>query len=177
MHSEIALYSKYWWHAVNLQARNPILLRSYRMALLQKSTLLNAVVNKGRRVFGNRSTQSLPGPGDLHSATNPFSSLSRSQQKFKKSNDARHDMSVLAMTYILQDNPTTRELIRLIIGLNDHDDSGEVCTTCNPWQRPQAKGDILSSLRSLPFPSHSQSNSHPSTKKIHLKHQPQSQLF
>ena len=51
---------------------------------------------------------------------------------FKKSNDARRDMSVLAMTYILQDSPTIRELIRLIIGLNDHDDSGKVCTTCNP---------------------------------------------
>ena len=40
-------------------------------------------------------------------------------------------MSVLAMTYILQDNPTIRELILLIIGLNDHDDSGKVCATCN----------------------------------------------
>ena len=37
-------------------------------------------------------------------------------------------MSVLAITYILQDNPTIRELIHLIIGLNDHDDSGKVCT-------------------------------------------------
>ena len=138
------------------------------MAPWQKSTLLSAVVNKGRRVFGNRSTQSLP--GDLHSATNTLTSPSTSQKKFKKSNDARHDMCVLAMTYILQDNQTIRELIHLIIGLNDHDDSGKVCTTCNPWQRPQAKGDILSSLRSLPFPSHSQSNSHPSTRKIHLKH-------
>ena len=42
-------------------------------------------------------------------------------------------MSFLAMTYILQDNSTIRELIRLIIGLNDHDDSDKVCTTYNPW--------------------------------------------
>ena len=37
------------------------------------------------------------------------------------------------MTYIPQDNPTIRELIRLIIGLDDRDDSGKVCTTCNSW--------------------------------------------
>ena len=98
----------------------------------RNSTLLSSVVNKGRRVFGNRSTQSLP-DDDLHSATNPLTSPSTTSQKmFKKSNDARRDMSVLAMTYILQDSPTIRELIRLIIGLNDHDDSGKVCTTCNP---------------------------------------------
>lgn len=78
------------------------------------------------------STQSLP--GNLHSATNPLGSPSTTpQKKFKKSNDARRDMNVLAMTYILQDNPTFRELIRLIIGLNDHDDSGRVCTTYIPW--------------------------------------------
>jgi hypothetical protein len=111
-------------------------LRSYCMATSQKSKLLGAVVDKGRRFFGNtsRSAQSLP--GDLHSATNPVSPpsiTSNSQKIFKKSNDARRDMSVLAMTYILQDNPTIRELIRLIIGLNDHDESGKVCTTCNPW--------------------------------------------
>ena len=105
------------------------------MAPWQKSTLLSAVVDKGRRVFGNRSTQSLPGD-DLHSTTNPLTSPSAtSLKRFKKSNDARHDMSVLAMTYILQDNSTIRELIRLIIGLNDHDASGKdrkVCKTCNP---------------------------------------------
>jgi hypothetical protein len=113
-----------------MNRRNAILLRSYHMAPLQKSTLLSAVVDKGRRVFGNRSPQRLP--GDLHSATNPLSSPSTSsQKKFKKSNDARRDMSVLAMTYVLQENPTIRELIRLIIRLNDHDDSGKVCTTCN----------------------------------------------
>ena len=97
------------------------------MAPFRKPALLSAVIDKGRRVFDSRSKQSLP--GDLHSATSPSSTAS--QKKFKKSNDARRDMSVLAMTYILQDNPTIRELIRLIIGLNDHDDSGKVCTTCN----------------------------------------------
>ena len=94
------------------------------------ATLLSAVVDKGRRVFGNRSTvaQSLPQAGDLHSATNPTTSPSTTSQK----NDARRDMSVLSMTYtILQDSPTIQEQIRLIIGLNDHDDSGKVCTTCN----------------------------------------------
>ena len=99
------------------------------MAPKQKSTFLSAV---GRRVFGNKSTQSLPGNLHTSSATNPLASPSTtSQKKFKKSNDVRRDMSVLAMTYILQDNPTIRELIRLIIGLNNHDDSGKVSTTCN----------------------------------------------
>ena len=143
------------------------------MASRQKSTFLSAVVDKGRRVFGNKSesTQSLP--GDLHtsSATNPLTSPSTtSRKKFRKSNDARRDMSVLAMTYILQDNPTFRELILLIISLNDYDDSDKVCATYNPWYPPQAKDDILSSQRSLPFLSNSQFNSHPSMKKIHLKH-------
>ena len=104
------------------------------MASWQKSTFLSAVVDKGRKFLGNRSTHSLP--GDLHrdSATNPLSSPSKTSQKiFKKSNDVRRDMGVLAMTYILQDSPTFRELIRLIIGLNDYDDSGKVCTTYNPW--------------------------------------------
>ena len=97
------------------------------MAPWRNSILFSAVVDKGRRAFGNRSRQSLP--GDLLSVTNPLSSPSTtSQKKFKKSNDAQHDMNVLAMTYILQDSPTIRELIRLIIGLNDHDDSGKVCT-------------------------------------------------
>ena len=120
------------WH----EARNAILLRSYNMAPWKNSTLLGAVVDKGRRLFGNRSTQSLP--GDLHSATNSLSSPSTSsQKKFKKSNDAQRDMSILAMTYILQDNSTIRELIRLIIGLNDRDDSGKVCTTCSPCNLPK----------------------------------------
>ena len=117
-----------------LTCTNAILLRSYCMASWKKSTFLSAVVDKGRKFLGNRSTHSLP--GDLHhdSTTNPLSSPSKtSQKRFKKSNDARHDMGVLAMTYILQDNPTFRELIRLIIGLNDHDDSGKVGTTHIPW--------------------------------------------
>ena len=115
-----------------MRARNAILLRSYCMAFRKKFTLFSAaVVDKGRKVFSNKSTQCLS--GDLHSATNSLSSSSTtSQKKFKKSNDARHDMSVLAMTYILQDNPTIRELISLIVGLNDYDDSGKVRTTCNP---------------------------------------------
>ena len=123
------------WRVASLQARNAVFLRSYRMAPRQKSTLFSAVVDKGRRFFGNRSTQSVPGPpADLHSVTSPLSSsLTAPQKSFKKSNDARRDMNVLAMTYILQDNPTFRELIRLIIGLNDHDDSGRVCTTYIPW--------------------------------------------
>ena len=93
------------------------------MAPSKKSTFINAVVDKGLRVFSNRSTQHLI--GDLHSATNPLSSQATSRKKFKKSNDARRDMGILAMTYMLQDNPTIRELIRLINGLNDHDDSGK----------------------------------------------------
>ena len=115
----------------DLQVRSAILLRSYYMPPLQKSKFLGAVVDKGRRFFGNRSTQSLPGNASVHT-TNPHSSPSTtSQKKFKKSNDARRDMSILAMTYILQDSPTIRELILLIIGLDDHDDSGKVCTTYN----------------------------------------------
>ena len=104
------------------------------MASWQKSTFLSAVVDKGRKFLGNKSTHSLP--GDLHhdSATNPLSSLSKtSQKKFKKSNDVRRDMGVLAMTYILQDNSTFRELIRLIIGLNDYDYSGRVSITYRSW--------------------------------------------
>ena len=106
------------------------------MAPLKKSKFLRAVVDKGRSLFGNRSTQSLPGDLD-DSATNPqtqalSSSSTTSQKIFRKSNDSRHDMSILAMTYILQGNPTIRELIQLIIGLDHHDDSGKVCTTCNP---------------------------------------------
>ena len=103
------------------------------MASLQKSKFLGSLFNnlKGRRVIGKRSTQSLPGDSDTESAT--IGSPSATSQKiFKKSNDARRDMSVLAMTYILQENPTIRELILLIIGLNDYDNSGKVCTMCNP---------------------------------------------
>ena len=81
----------------NLQARNPILLGSYYMAPWKKSRLLSVVVEKGRRVFGkkDKSTQSLP--GDTNNATNPLTSPSTSSQKiFKKSDDARRDMRVLA---------------------------------------------------------------------------------
>ena len=116
------------WHAANIQARNAILFRSYYMAPWKKCALLSNVVDKGHRFFGNRST-----PGDLNTTIPLTSPSTTSRKRFKKSNDARHDMSVLAMTYILQENPTIRELIRLIIGLNDHDDSGKVCTTCNSW--------------------------------------------
>ena len=116
-------------NAVGFQARNAIFLRSYSMAPWKMSKLLSAVVDKGHRFFGNRSTQRLP--GDLHSAMNPIASPSTTSQKiFKKSNDARRDMSVLAMAYILRDCTTIRELILLIISLNDHDNSGKVCTTC-----------------------------------------------
>ena len=115
----------------NLKARNTILLRSYCMASLQKFNLFGPLVNnlKGRRVIGKRSSQSLP--GDTESATNSSPSTT-SHNKFKNSNDARRDMSVLALTYILRDCTTIRELILLIISLNDHDDSGKVCTICNP---------------------------------------------
>ena len=99
----------------NSTLRNAILLHSYYMAPWQKSKIFSAVVDKGRRVFSNTISPS-----------------TTSRKKFKN-NDAQRDMSVLAMTYILQDNSTIRELISLIIGLNDHDDSGKVCTTCNPW--------------------------------------------
>ena len=118
------------WHAANLHARNTIFLCSCCMASLQKSKFLSALVNnlKGRRVIGKRSSQSLP--GDTESATNSSPSTT-SQKIFKRSKDARRDMSVLAMTYILRDCATIRELILLIISLNDHDDSGKVCTTCN----------------------------------------------
>src|SRR5882757_3891583 len=76
----------------------------------------------------NRSTEGRPGEPDLHSTTDVTLGLpaTTSQRTFKKSNDARHDISVLAMTYVLQDNPTIQELIRLIIGLNDRS-GGEVC--------------------------------------------------
>ena len=163
------------WHEANLQARNAIPFRSYCMAPRQKSTRLSAIVDKGRRVFGNRSTDSTQSlPGDPFCTTNPLTPVpvtppsTTSQKRFKKSNDARRDMSVLAMTYILQDNPTLRELICLIIGLNDHDDSGKVCITCNPWY--SSEDDNLSSSKSSPFLSHSQSNLHLTLRKIRPKH-------
>jgi hypothetical protein len=89
----------------------------------QKPThrLLSGLLNKGRRLFRNTSA---PIPSDLQ-IPSPAAS-SGSQTKFKKGNDARHDISVLAMSYILQDNPTIQELIRLIIDVHDRDD-GRVC--------------------------------------------------
>ena len=133
--NELACCPSQQWHEANLYARNAIPLCSYCMASLQKSKLLSALVNKGRRVIGKKSThvaQSPSLPGETESATNNSPSTT-SQKIFKKSNDARRDMRVLAMTYILQDCTTIRELILLIISLNDHDNSGKVCTTCNPW--------------------------------------------
>ena len=97
------------------------------MASSQKPKLLSALFNKGHRVIGKKSTQSLP--VDTESATNG-SPLTTSQKVFKKSNDARRDMSILAMTYILRDCATIREIILLIINLNDQ---REVRTTCNQW--------------------------------------------
>ena len=77
------------------------------------------LLDKGRRLFRNIST-----PSDLQRITDVTlsSPATTSQKKFKKSNDARHDISVLAMTYLLQDNPTIKELIRLIISLDDRED-------------------------------------------------------
>ena len=56
-------------------------------------------------------------PGGLQSATNAsvISPLTKSPNKIQ----VRHDITVLAMTCILQDN---RSIIRLIISHNDCDD-------------------------------------------------------
>ena len=59
----------------NSRTRNFILLCSYCMAPMQKSTLLSAIVDKGHKVFSIRSTQNPL--GDLHSATKPLDSPSR----------------------------------------------------------------------------------------------------
>ena len=77
---------------------------------------LSALLDKGCRPFRNTPT-----PSDLQ-ISSPAAS---SQQNFGKSN-AQRDIGVLAMTYILPNNPTIQELIRLIIGVNDRDD-GNVC--------------------------------------------------
>ena len=119
--------------------------------------------NKGRSFFGIRSTQSLH--GDLQSNTNvSITPPTTSQKKFKKNNDARHDIGVLAMTYILHDNSTIQELIRLIIKLHNCDD-GKACRICT-LQCMHAEDHIFSSLRSLHRLPLSQSNSHPSMRKI-----------
>ena len=86
---------------------------------------LSALLFKGRRLFRNGRSTSHP-----QSTTNVPPAIPP-QKQFKKSNDVRRDISVLAMTYILQDNPAIQELILLIIGLHDHDDN-KVCTTYNP---------------------------------------------
>src|SRR5277367_213048 len=90
---------------------------------------LSAILVKGFRLFFNRSTR------NPQSTTNvpPSSPATTPPKKFEKSNDAGRDISVLAMTYILQDNSTIQELIRLIISLHDRDDN-EVCATYNPCQ-------------------------------------------
>ena len=85
---------------------------------------LGALVDKSRRKVVGKSTESLPG---LQSTTNVHAG-SPSQTKFKKSDDVRHDISVLAMSYILEDNPTIQDLIRLIIGLNHREPDGKVRT-------------------------------------------------
>ena len=88
---------------------------------------LGALVDKGRsKVFG-KSTQSLPG---LQSTTNVHVG-SPSLKKFQKSDDVRHDISVLAMSYILEDNPIIQDLIRLVIGLNQRDDPDGKVRTCH----------------------------------------------
>jgi hypothetical protein len=97
----------------------------------QKSTHrpLSTLLDKGRRLFRNT-----PIPSDLQIS----SSAASSRKIFRKSNDAQHDIGVLAMTYILQDNPTIQELTRLIIGINDRDD-GKVCNPlCMTCCRPEA---------------------------------------
>ena len=91
------------------------------------------LLTKGRRAF-RKSTPQDPS-GDLQNTANVSlsSETTTTQKKFQKSNDAKRDMSVLAMTYILlQDNPTMQEIISLIIGLRDQDDD-KVCTTCKPY--------------------------------------------
>ena len=73
----------------------------------------------------DKSIQSIPG---LQSTTN-IRVGSPSQKKFKKSDDVRHDISVLVMSYILEDNTTIQDLIRLVICLSHYEDpDGKVCT-------------------------------------------------
>ena len=88
---------------------------------------------KGHRLFRNKSTQDLP--GDLqNTATVSSSSVTTTpQKKFKKTNDTRHDISVLALTYILKDNPMFQELICLIISLRDQRDD-KACKICKPYE-------------------------------------------
>ena len=90
---------------------------------------------KGRRHFRNKSTQDLPGDLQNTATVSLSSATTTPQKKFKKTNDTRHDISVLAMTYILKDNPIIQELICLIIGLRDQRDD-KVCKTCKPYRWP-----------------------------------------
>jgi hypothetical protein len=90
---------------------------------------------KGRRLFRNKSTQDLPGDLQNTATVSLSSATTTPQKKFKKTNDTRHDIGVLAMTYILKDNPIIQELICLIIGLRDQRDD-KVCKTCKPYRSP-----------------------------------------
>lgn len=105
---------------------------SYHMALCD-------LLTKGlRELFCSRSTQALP--GDLQNTSNESLGppATASQKKFKKSNDAQRDISVLAMTYILQENSNIRDIICLILGLHAHY-GDRVCTTCNILLRLRLK--------------------------------------
>jgi hypothetical protein len=69
------------------------------------------------RFLCNGAAQDLP--SDFNSTTNlsVSSPPTTTRKKVRMSIDARHVIRVLAMTYILQDNPTIQELIPLIISL------------------------------------------------------------
>src|SRR5277367_4376164 len=93
---------------------------------------LRNLITKGRRAF-RRSTPQDP-PSNVQNIANVSlsSATTTPQKQFQKSNDARRDMSVLAMTYILQDSATIQEIIRLIIGLRYQDDD-KVCISCKSY--------------------------------------------
>jgi len=78
----------------------------------------SALLVRGRMFFRNVSIQGVP--RDLQRLT----VVSDRHQR------CTDDIGVLAMTYILQDNPTIQELIRLVINFNDRD-NGKVCTSYN----------------------------------------------
>ena len=96
---------------------------------------LRTLLAKGHKLFRNKSTQDLPGDLQNTATVSLSSATTTTQKKFKKTNDTRHDISVLAMTYILKDNPIIQELICLIIGLRDQRDDN-VCKTCKPYRSP-----------------------------------------
>ena len=116
---------------------NVIFLRSHRMAF-------RTPLAKGHRLLRNKSTQDLPGDLQNTATVSLSSTTTTPQKKFKKTNDTRHDISVLAISYILKDNPIIQELICLIIGLRDQRDDN-VCKTCNHIDRPlsQPEGSSL----------------------------------